>query len=145
MKVRLIIKWPTRDKLHLVRSQSAKCPPPGARYNWVVGSPACPIWCTVGAWCWGGVNDLVWTTDLCAATTFRSSRRPRLGDLHRTVQVRVSNLQPVNCDSLCLSSDVQFEGLSTRFNYTVGALIGPLKWSPMRALRLTKLNLVFWR
>ena len=51
----------------------------------------------------------------------------------------MSRLQSVHYDSLCSSSNVPFEGLCTGFieglhtgfNYPEGALIGPLKWSPV--------------
>ena len=79
--------------------------------------------------------DLVWTAGLCAAITIRSSPRPRLGDLHRTVQIQVSRLQSVDCDSLCLFFDVQFEGLATMLNYIVVTIIGLLKWSPVGITR----------
>ena len=64
-------------------------------------------------------------------TTPRSSPRPGLCDLYRTVQIQVRRLQPVNCDGLCFSSNVQFEGLDTWLNHPEGALIGTLKWSPV--------------
>ena len=71
------------------------------------------------------------TAGLCAAAVFRSSPRPRLSNLHRSGQIQASRLQSVDCNSLCLSSDVKFEGLCTRFNYLVGAHKRSLKWSPV--------------
>ena len=74
------------------------------------------------------MSKIMWTMTKC--------------NLHRTVQIQVSRLQFVNCDSLCFSSNVQFEGLGTRLNYLEGAFIGPLKWSPVPVGRVEKLGTV---
>ena len=57
-----------------------------------------------------------------------------LSNLPRAVQVQVSLIQSVICDSFCSSSDVKLECLSAKFNYSEVTFIRSLKWGPVGIL-----------